>query len=335
MSERPLGNKFNPRAKIRSAGDLGVLAREIKSFRRSLESSIQGLQRSFVFPGAIRYDSGLLKKEEKRFEEWRALLRKGPWELSGFLSEIRTAFRNLVDQVDRFSKGAIPQQGASSHQEYVRLFGEGKDHADGGFYGILRERLETLEDRIREVQLSLSLMNGVQIRLFCEEPAGQGRQKTGPSTLLVVDIDRFEEIHVRFGSAVGEVVLRDIEAILRKNIRREEWGAIFLLGEARFVVAVRADFQGAASLAERLRAIVERQFADGTIFRGRYFELGTTVSIGISLCSDLGDPNEAFVEALQMANARMYRARDSGQNRVEGPENSLATDPSLLSTVCS
>lgn len=335
MSDRPPGNKWNSRGKIRSGNDLGAVAREIRSFRRSLQSGIQQLQKSLIFPGAVRFDSGLFKKEEKRFEEWRALLRKEPWELSGFLSEIRTAFRNFVDQVDRLSNETMPRHGAPAHPEYVRLFGEGKDHADGGLYGFLHERLETLEDRVREVQSSLSLLDGIKIRFFCEDSAGHGRQKTGPTTVLVIDIDRFEEIHDRFGSEMGEVVLRDIEAILGKHIRREDFGAIFRMGEDRFVVLVRADFRGAASLAERLRAIVERQFADGTIFRGRYCELGTTVSIGISLCSDRGDPSESFVEAVQMANARMYRAMDSGHNRVEGPEDSPATAPSLLSTVCS
>lgn len=141
------------------------------------------------------------------------------------------------------------------------------------------------------------------------------------SALLIFDIDRFKSINDQYGHVAGDQTIIQIAKRaaeeLKSNSRGNEnvvWGR--LGGEEFGAYFVAVDRSRIAQVAERIRATCESsavEFKDG-----RRAEV--TVSIGYIWESTGQSTFEAMLEA---ADSALYRAKNSGRNRVEHCENQL------------
>src|SRR5574341_582067 len=74
-----------------------------------------------------------------------------------------------------------------------------------------------------------------------------------PASLLVMDLDHFKSINDRYGHAAGDVALQAAARLLREHQRGADLAAR-LGGEEFAMLLPETDLDGAAALAERLRA---------------------------------------------------------------------------------
>ena len=124
---------------------------------------------------------------------------------------------------------------------------------------------------------------------------------------MVVDVDGFKQINDSYGHDSGDVVLRQVATVLRKEARAED--VICRLGGEEFLVICPDTPLGAAlHLAERLRLGVSRaRAANGAISHT------ATVSIGVS-------QREAGMtrmdELIKAADNALYDAKRAGRDRV-------------------
>jgi diguanylate cyclase (GGDEF)-like protein len=127
--------------------------------------------------------------------------------------------------------------------------------------------------------------------------------------LLILDLDDFKGTNDRYGHLGGDAVLRAVAESVLSLIRIEDVFARF--GGEEFVVLTRGDgVEKAAQLAERLR----RAVADTRVeFEGA--TIGVTVSIGVAGLEEIAAPGGA-APLLERADARLYRAKALGRNRV-------------------
>jgi diguanylate cyclase (GGDEF)-like protein len=121
-------------------------------------------------------------------------------------------------------------------------------------------------------------------------------------TLIMVDVDHFKKVNDTHGHVTGDKVLKGVAEILKKKVRG---GSAFRYGgEEMAVLLPKADLDGAAQVAERLRSAIEAHKIAG---------VKVTASFGVAQCDpDLPDP-PAFVERADQA---LYRAKEGGRNRV-------------------
>lgn len=128
-------------------------------------------------------------------------------------------------------------------------------------------------------------------------------------TVLMIDLDWFKEINDTRGHLVGDTVLRQLGAILRREARSVDVVARFG-GEEFTLVLPETSRQGGASFAERIRLEVEEHnFAE----EGE--ALNATVSVGVATYN--GADGETTVEAMiAEADAGLYRAKREGRNLV-------------------
>jgi diguanylate cyclase (GGDEF)-like protein len=126
------------------------------------------------------------------------------------------------------------------------------------------------------------------------------------------DVDHFKRVNDGEGHLAGDAVLKNLAAVLSRGIRAEDVLARY--GGEEFVVLLRGvDIRTATIIAERLRGLVERA---SVAFEGR--DLRITVSAGVvSLAECGGRCDKAAV--LRLADQRLYRAKETGRNRVVGP----------------
>jgi len=135
------------------------------------------------------------------------------------------------------------------------------------------------------------------------------RRRARPVSLLMIDIDHFKAINDHYGHPVGDDVLRALAATLAASLRAGDVCGR-LGGEEFAVVLPDEDLEGAAASAERLRATIERLQVGTHTPHGR---VAFTVSIGVAALPRDGDTLEALLER---ADARLYRAKEGGRNRV-------------------
>lgn len=177
-------------------------------------------------------------------------------------------------------------------------------------------RVKTLQDELKRRNSELDLISrtdvltGLYNRRHLEEYLAQlvsaARRHGHSMAVLLVDIDHFKAVNDTAGHAVGDAVLREVAARLRRTVRREDipgrWG-----GEEFLLLLPYLGAEGVRALGERLRTSVADEPVVGTDY-----ELRVTVSLGGAVGVDEGP--EGLV---RRADAALYAAKHAGRNRVE------------------
>jgi diguanylate cyclase (GGDEF)-like protein len=143
------------------------------------------------------------------------------------------------------------------------------------------------------------------------------------AVVAMVDIDHFKRLNDDFGHRVGDVTLQKVASVMRLSIRDAD--RIYRYGGEEFVV-IFADIgrSEATLLAERLlQAVAE------TPLSGDQLEpVGpVTVTAGLSLMPEHGTD---MGELIELADRAMYRAKESGRNRVVVWDDSIMAPPSAV-----
>src|SRR5690606_27777786 len=124
-----------------------------------------------------------------------------------------------------------------------------------------------------------------------------------PLSLLLLDVDYFKKINDTHGHSIGDEVLRELTALVNKNIRTEDkfarWG-----GEEFIIVCSNTELTQAVEMAEKIRSII-----DGMLFAD---SLRVSVSIGVAQIQD-GESLEALFNRTDKA---LYLAKENGRNQV-------------------
>lgn len=138
------------------------------------------------------------------------------------------------------------------------------------------------------------------------EAAGSGE----PLALLMLDIDLFKRFNDTYGHLLGDEVIRLVGGCLTDCTKGRDIACRYG-GEEFAVILPATDVQGAATVAEQIRATV----AGKKITRKRTNEtLGQiTMSIGVAQWR----PSEPLDEWVQRADDALYAAKQGGRNRVE------------------
>ncbi|MDE1140243.1 diguanylate cyclase [Paraburkholderia tropica] len=141
--------------------------------------------------------------------------------------------------------------------------------------------------------------------------------------VLMLDIDYFKRVNDRYGHAAGDAVLTLLAQILRANLRGVDVPAR-LGGEEFAALLPGADLATASAVAERVRLAVEvhAQHLAGPASAAHPEAIPFTVSIGVAVCPADGPAH--YEPLLQVADRRLYVAKESGRNRV------VIADPQTL-----
>ena len=129
-----------------------------------------------------------------------------------------------------------------------------------------------------------------------------------PVGLVLLDLDDFKMINDRYGHLAGDNVLKAVSGALRGAIRDIDQASRYG-GEEFAVILPHTTVEGGARLAERLRQAIAERVASAPDGR----QIRITASFGVA-----GLPAHAAtqVELIATADAALYRAKQSGKNRV-------------------
>jgi len=127
-------------------------------------------------------------------------------------------------------------------------------------------------------------------------------------SVVMADVDHFKRVNDTHGHDVGDEALVHVASVLSSAIREEDFLGRYG-GEEFCVVLPQTSLEDGARLAERAR---KRMAAMPLLLPGVHISL--TISLGVSsfLAGDPFDLNDL----VKRADAELYRAKDSGRNRV-------------------
>lgn len=129
----------------------------------------------------------------------------------------------------------------------------------------------------------------------------------GHLAMAILDLDHFKRINDSYGHLAGDKVLKIVADQLRKRLRSGDFIARF--GGEEFVLLLpQTSPAAAAQIAEVLRATIE---ACPFHFKGERVVITTSIGLGAFRSGERGD------QVLKRADAALYRAKESGRNRVE------------------
>lgn len=129
-----------------------------------------------------------------------------------------------------------------------------------------------------------------------------------PMSLVMCDIDKFKAINDRFGHLCGDYTLRELAAVVKNIIRKEDLFARYG-GEEFAVVMPETAKEGAVQIADRVRKQVEAH-----TFRFENQAIPVTISMGVA--SITGDEWLTTNELIRQADEKLYQAKQAGRNRV-------------------
>jgi diguanylate cyclase (GGDEF)-like protein len=140
-----------------------------------------------------------------------------------------------------------------------------------------------------------------------------GRVERGglPLSLLLFDLDHFKRINDTYGHDVGDRVLTVIASVTR-DFKRNADVAARLGGEEFALLLPDTDQSGAVRVAQRLRATIEEtRISD----RGG-LPIQVTASFGVATITRNGSVDNVLTKA----DKALYKAKNSGRNRVCTPD---------------
>ncbi len=169
-----------------------------------------------------------------------------------------------------------------------------------------------LNAQAREQAKTDALTGVANHRLFHEmldREIARARRSGGEFSIVLLDIDDFKKVNDTYGHLVGDSVLIDFTKRITSLIRKSDLLARYG-GEEFILILADTGREGAAHLSERIRSIVAdkpHQFSGNRI--------AYTTSAGFTTYNKESDPEKT--DLIEVADKALYRAKNSGKNRVE------------------
>jgi two-component system cell cycle response regulator len=143
---------------------------------------------------------------------------------------------------------------------------------------------------------------------FLDRELARSARYERPLALVMLDIDRFKAINDDHGHLAGDFVLRELAAVVKETVRKEEMFARYG-GEEFAIVLPETEADAALRIAERVRELVQ-----GHLFSFEGKPIPLTVSLGVA--ATVGDAALTAPEFLRRADDKLYEAKRQGRNRV-------------------
>jgi len=175
---------------------------------------------------------------------------------------------------------------------------------DLNLYSEEREKMVGELRRLATTDNLTGIHNRMKLELLLTAEVLRSRRYNRPLSVILIDVDKFKSVNDTYGHLVGDTVLKDIARLLKENIRESDyvgrWG-----GEEFLVINPETSAHGASSLAEKLRKNIE----------DHKFQIVGAKTISLGVATLQGEEWEE--DMLKRADQALYRAKNSGRNRVE------------------
>jgi diguanylate cyclase (GGDEF)-like protein len=136
----------------------------------------------------------------------------------------------------------------------------------------------------------------------------QARRYGSPLSMLMIDLDNFKTYNDSYGHLRGDMILKEIAALLLAHTRASDLVARYG-GEEFAVLLPETGEEHAHSVGEKIRQVIEEH-----PFALAAGELPKSLTISVGVASSSAEPSADSL--IQKADVALYRAKEAGKNRV-------------------
>jgi diguanylate cyclase (GGDEF)-like protein len=186
-------------------------------------------------------------------------------------------------------------------------------------FGMLLLGRERLEQELARLQVVDPLTDVPNRRGFFSLLApwmALARRPGLPTALLKLDLDQFKRVNDGYGHPAGDVVLRHLADVCKRQLRDSDQLGRLVGGEFA-VLLPRTNLDEAALVAERMRAAI----AASPVKTERAL-ISMTASFAVTTIR----PDDSTVTLFQRADAALRSAKQDGRNRVARAEPAVVAD---------
>jgi len=246
-------------------------------------------------------------------------LRRGQEHVSG-VGQVEVTCPHIVQNGK--THWCMPLIAQSETVGLLYLEGAPKESAGDKFQGedvtyMLRETiaLGLVNLRLREKLRSQSVrdpLTGLFNRRYLDESLevefARSMRSEVPIAVIMMDIDHFKVFNDTFGHDAGDLVLKEVAAVLSRSTRKGDIAGRFG-GEEFLLIMPGADAKRAVARAETMRRAIsslDLRFSGQTLGH-------VTASFGVAIYPTDGDTSESLLHAADQA---LYAAKTAGRDRV-------------------
>lgn len=135
------------------------------------------------------------------------------------------------------------------------------------------------------------------------------KNRNSKISTIMCDIDHFKKINDTYGHSIGDQVIKKMADVVKETVRENDHVCRYG-GEEFCILLPGIGMDGAAQIAERIRANIEGQAAQSLKLTGGKV---VTASFGVS---DLDAKANDLTELIDQADSALYVSKESGRNRV-------------------
>lgn len=173
----------------------------------------------------------------------------------------------------------------------------------------------TLQLRSQNVALdnmaSVDPLTGLYNRRSMQDFFDQVMKAEEDFSLIMCDIDNFKRVNDTYGHDFGDVVLKEVAYIVKKQVNDTGW--VCRWGGEEILILSRDRLDRTCETAENIRHDVEAH-----VFCCRGKELHCTLTLGVAGHS----AGSSVEDTIKHADSRLYYGKQNGKNRVVTPYNS-------------
>jgi len=177
--------------------------------------------------------------------------------------------------------------------------------------GLERHHLFSGVEKIGLTDELTGLSNRRMFNYLIEREINRSRRYARPLSLVMIDIDHFKSINDTWGHLVGDMVLRELGALMRANFRNLDVPVRYG-GEEFAAILPETSLEEAIQFSERFRMVVE----NASFMQGKN-RIPVTISLGIASIGNSPVSEEMDAEELlHNADRALYQAKQNGRNRI-------------------
>ncbi len=134
-------------------------------------------------------------------------------------------------------------------------------------------------------------------------------------SFLMLDIDHFKAVNDQYGHPVGDQVLKNLVIRCQEELRSMD--ILGRVGGEEFLIVLPETNQAQAlEVAERLRHAVELKPCGSSLERPIFISVSIGLSVFDPCKARMQNSNEVLKEYYELCDQAMYRAKESGRNRI-------------------
>ncbi|MFD3157069.1 cache domain-containing protein [Haloimpatiens sp. FM7330] len=171
----------------------------------------------------------------------------------------------------------------------------------------IEEEMECINKKLKESSITdglTNLYNHKHIHEKLMEETNKSDVNNTPLSIIMLDIDYFKKVNDNFGHQTGDIVLKSIADLLKREVTKESLIGRYG-GEEFLVIVPKQDLNCAYATAEKIRKGIENMSFEDK-------KLKVTISGGV-----VQHNLESCHEIIGKADNLLYKAKLNGRNRIE------------------